>query len=163
MKKYDAVRLIRDQKELTENGIRKGFEGVLILPVVTEERWYVLFFNPRNCGEYAVAIVESENLEKLGDLPAEVQREVEAIKNRPDFFTHTVLKQSTVREYDCVELLVDRPRYAREGVHKGMRGVVMSAYSIGGEWQVIFSDENGFDIADVGVAEEDFRVLKDSP
>ena len=64
------------------------------------------------------------------------------------------------KEYDMVELTVDKPKYKKEGVVKGMRGCVMSEYAIKGQWQIIFSEEGtGKDVADIMVSEEDLILV----
>ena len=64
-----------------------------------------------------------------------------------------------MKEYDQVELIVDREKYMKEGVYKGMIGVIMNPERIGGKWMVIFSEKGtGNDIADLSVREEDLRV-----
>lgn len=66
-----------------------------------------------------------------------------------------------MKEYDIVKLLVDRPRYQRAGVKKGMFGVIMSADKIEDSWQVIFSEfGSGRDIADIEVKEADLKVVE---
>ncbi len=66
-----------------------------------------------------------------------------------------------MKEYDIVELLVDRPCYEREGVKKGMFGVIMSKEKLGDTWQVIFSEfGSGNDIADIEVRESDLKVVE---
>ena len=68
-----------------------------------------------------------------------------------------------MKEYDLVELMADREEYNREGVYKGMFGTIMSSYSIGGTWQVIFSEyDTGKDIADLEVREEDLKVYDET-
>ena len=68
-----------------------------------------------------------------------------------------------MKEYDTVELIADREEYNKEGVYKGMFGTIMSSYSIGGTWQVIFTEENSpKDIADLAVREEDLRVYDET-
>lgn len=67
-----------------------------------------------------------------------------------------------MKEYDTVQLIIDRDRYKKEGVHKGMFGTIMSKDPIEGAWQVIFSEANSVkDIADIGVKEEDLIVRND--
>ena len=39
---------------------------------------------------------------------------------------------------DCVEIIVEKEKYAKEGVHKGMQGVIWLEESINGEWDVYF-------------------------
>lgn len=65
-----------------------------------------------------------------------------------------------MKEYDIVELLVDRPQYERAGVKKGMFGVIMSEDKVCGDlWQVIFTMfYTGEDFADICVKESDLKV-----
>ena len=63
---------------------------------------------------------------------------------------------------DCVEVIVEKNKYAKEGVHKGMQGVIWEAESKDGAWVVLFPQygENE-DIADLYIKEEDLRLLPD--
>ena len=61
---------------------------------------------------------------------------------------------------DCVELTVERNEYAKEGVHKGMQGVIWEAESKDGAWVVLFPQYGEKeDIADLYINEEDLRLL----
>ena len=61
---------------------------------------------------------------------------------------------------DCVELIVEKESYAKEGVHKGMQGVIWLEESINGEWDVCFPQRGEKeDIAEISVREEDMRVI----
>lgn len=78
------------------------------------------------------------------------------INNETDTFILCDLK-----EYDKVEMIVEKPKYAIEGVHKGMTGCVTSSYAIKNEWLIVFSEEGtGKDIAELCVAREDFKVIE---
>lgn len=61
---------------------------------------------------------------------------------------------------DCVEVIVEKEKYAKHGVHKGMQGVIWLEESIAGEWDVYFTGygENE-DIAEIPINEEDLKVL----
>ena len=60
---------------------------------------------------------------------------------------------------DLVELVTEKEEYAKQGVHKGMFGAIMSEEKIGDKWQVIFSEfYTGKDIADLLVREDDLIV-----
>ena len=63
---------------------------------------------------------------------------------------------------DCVELLVEKKQYAREGVHKGMQGVIWEPERKDGAWVVLFPryGEKG-DIADLYINEADLCLLPD--
>ena len=63
---------------------------------------------------------------------------------------------------DCVELTVERNEYAKEGVHKGMQGVIWEAESKDGAWVVLFPQYGEKeDIADLYINEEDLSLLPD--
>lgn len=60
---------------------------------------------------------------------------------------------------DLVELIKERPIYAKANVAVGSFGAVMSEKPINGKWQVLFSEfYTGKDIADIMVNEEDLKV-----
>ena len=156
MREFCAVELIGGRESLREKGIEPGASGVLIAPVAGTESWIAVFFNPACEGDYAVTVVEERELKLLGRLPDEAVTEWKAIAERPEFFGHTAFIKLKFKEYDRVELVRDRPEYAREGVTRGMRGCVMGAAAVRGRRQVIFSEENiGRDIAELSVAEAD--------
>ena len=61
---------------------------------------------------------------------------------------------------DCVELTVERNEYAKEGVHKGMQGVIWEAESKDGAWVVLFPQYGEKeDIADLYINEKELRLL----
>ena len=61
---------------------------------------------------------------------------------------------------DCVEVIVEKEKYAKDGVHKGMQGVIWDERKINGCWLVNFPGygENA-DIAEIPVKEEDLMLL----
>ena len=57
---------------------------------------------------------------------------------------------------DCVEVIVEKESYAREGVHKGMQGWICYEQEVDGYWLVNFpqyGEKN--DIAEIDIKEED--------
>ncbi len=40
---------------------------------------------------------------------------------------------------DCVEVIVEKEKYAKYGVHKGMHGVIWLEESIDGTWDVFLT------------------------
>ena len=63
---------------------------------------------------------------------------------------------------DCVELIVEKNKYAKEGVHKGMQGVIWEPERKDGAWVVLFPQYGEKeDIADLYISEEDLRLLPD--
>ena len=162
MRQYESVKLKNEVNDLQEKGIDVNTLGVLIYQIASSGQWIVMFLNPKNVGDYAVATVSERDLIRLGSLPAAAISEVKEIANRPNFFERTSFLPVRFKEYDMVELTVDKPKYKKEGVKKGMRGCVMSEYAIKGQWQIIFSEEGtGKDVADIMVLEEDFILVQE--
>ena len=61
-----------------------------------------------------------------------------------------------MRMMDCVELIAEKPKYAKEGVHKGMQGVIWEEECKDGCWLVLFPQYGEKeDIADICIQEED--------
>ena len=57
---------------------------------------------------------------------------------------------------DCVEVIVEKEEYAKEGIHKGMQGVIWDGEKKNGCWLVLipqYGDKE--DIADLYIFEED--------
>ncbi len=61
---------------------------------------------------------------------------------------------------DCVEIIVEKEKYTKYGVHKGMQGWICLEESINGTWLVNFPGygENP-DIAEIAVKEEYLMIL----
>lgn len=63
---------------------------------------------------------------------------------------------------DCVEVIVEKSKYAKEGVHKGMQGVIWEPECKNGAWVVLIPQYGEKeDIADLYIKEEDLRLLPD--
>jgi len=61
---------------------------------------------------------------------------------------------------DCVELIVEKSEYAKEGVHKGMQGVIWEKECKDGCWVVLFPQcGEKEDIADLYIREEDLQQI----
>ena len=65
-----------------------------------------------------------------------------------------------MKEMDCVEVIVEKKIYAKDGVHKGMQGWICDPEFVSGTWLVNFPQcgENE-DIATIGVYEEDMKEI----
>ena len=61
---------------------------------------------------------------------------------------------------DCVEVIVEKERYVKYGVHKGMQGWICLDEKVNGTWLVNFPQcgEND-DIATLSIKEYDLRLL----
>ena len=61
---------------------------------------------------------------------------------------------------DCVEVIVEKEKYAKHGVHRGIQGVIWLEESIDGTWDVFFDllGEHA-PIGDIAVKEEDLKPI----
>lgn len=62
---------------------------------------------------------------------------------------------------DNIEVIVEKEKYAREGVHKGMQGWICLEDNSNGYWLVNFPQYGEKDdIAEISIREEDMKVVK---
>ena len=70
------------------------------------------------------------------------------------------MEVSKMKELDCVEVIVEKDKYARDGVHMGMNGWICDPRCIDGYWLVNFPQygekEN---IATLEIKEEDLKLI----
>ena len=60
---------------------------------------------------------------------------------------------------DCVEVTVEKEKYTKDGVHKGMQGWICLDDFVNGTWLVNFPQcGEKADIAEISVKEEDLKV-----
>ena len=70
------------------------------------------------------------------------------------------MEVNNMKMMDCVEVIVEKEKYAKEGVHKGMQGIIWQEISIDGEWDVYFPQcGDKPDIAEISINEEDLIFL----
>ena len=67
-----------------------------------------------------------------------------------------------MQEMDCVEVIVEKEVYAKEGVHKGMQGWICHPQVVDGWWLVNFPQYGEKDdIAEISMRETDLKRLPD--
>ena len=70
------------------------------------------------------------------------------------------MEVSKMKELDCVEVIVEKDKYARDGVHMGMNGWICDPRCIDGYWLVNFPQygekEN---IATLEIKEDDLKLI----
>ena len=65
-----------------------------------------------------------------------------------------------MKEYDRVRLIVEKEKYAEDGVHKGMDGWICDPRNIDGQWLVSFDQFGDLpEIACIPVKKEDLEVM----
>jgi hypothetical protein len=158
MQKYDIVRLKDGADKYADSGIQGGEIGTVVDTLGA--RRLVMFFNKKDHGDYACVWTNDDDLLYLNGMPEEVKKWIDDIVRREDFSAHKAFRRSDIKEYDQVEVVAEKEAYARQGVHKGMRGVVMTDHAIDGKWYVIFSEDGtGRDIADCVIDGDDLKRI----
>ena len=65
-----------------------------------------------------------------------------------------------MKEMDCVEVIVEKEKYAKDGVHKGMQGWICDSELVNGTWLVNFPQYGEKDdIATIGVKQTELTLL----
>lgn len=66
-----------------------------------------------------------------------------------------------MKEMDVVEVIVEKPLYAKEGVHKGMQGWICDNRFVNGTWLVNFPRYGEkADIAEISISESDLMQIQ---
>lgn len=72
------------------------------------------------------------------------------------------MEESEMKEMDCVEVINEKERYTKRGIHKGMQGWICDPRSIDGTWLVNFPQYGEKeDIATLDINEDDLCLLPD--
>lgn len=65
-----------------------------------------------------------------------------------------------MKEMDCVEVMVEKENYAKDGIHKGMQGWICLDDSSNGSWLVNFPQYGEKDdIATIDIEEADLKLI----
>ena len=65
-----------------------------------------------------------------------------------------------MKEMDCVEVIVEKEEYAKEGVHKGMQGWICLDDNRNNTWLVNFPQYGDKDdIAEISIKDEDLKNI----
>ena len=65
-----------------------------------------------------------------------------------------------MNEFDCVEVIVENEKYARDGIHKGMQGWICCDECIDASWLVSFPQYGEkSNIATIGIKEKDMILI----
>ena len=154
MREFDNIELTEEVPELAEKGIHKEYLGLIV--ELHGDVATVCFFNPHYHGERAFVKTDIKYLAFVLRAEEELIEELKEWYATVDTSKFTRLREQDVKEYDKIQLLVEKPEYAKEGVHKGMIGCVLIPYAIDNRWDIQFVDN----WVELCVDRDDFCVLE---
>ena len=65
-----------------------------------------------------------------------------------------------MKEMDTVEVIVEKEKYAKEGVHKGMQGWICDPQKVNGTWLINFPRYGEKDdVAEISIKETDLKQI----
>ena len=161
MKKFDLI-LLKNENPYKQYNLEKNMHGIVL------ENYFdtliVLFFNPKNQGDYITAIISVSDVmvcnEKIPEkMINELSSNLDIIKSK----SKEKFEPLRIKAYDMVELLVEDIKYTKYGIHKGDRGCVMEDNAVQNYVEVDFSgiDENGELYGDcISVKIDDLKVIQ---
>ncbi len=154
MKKFDLVKL-KNTKPYKNLNLYKDSNGIILEEQKGKSK--VLFFNPLNRGECLITQVNNFDISyQNAAFPSNLHEEF--INYFSSIEKRAVSKFSIpkVKEFDWVKLNVEKPKYAKEGIHKGEIGCVMSDHAFQNCVEVDFIN---FDDS-MAVDMDDLEVIK---
>ena len=70
------------------------------------------------------------------------------------------MEVNDMKMMDCVEVIVEKKKYAEDGVHKGMQGWICLDDNSNSTWLVNFPQcGEKDDIAEISILEEDLKII----
>lgn len=159
MQRLDRIIIRNETEELSKKNIHKGYWGFTVDFINASKEWVVCVFDEYNRGVFAVVRISEKDLQ-LGKPATDGLKKIWLeIIEKPDFFTHTELRNPKFKEYDKVMLMVDKPKYANVGLKKGDIGCVMAQYAIRNKWYVIFTVDPDEEDIDMTVDMDDIELV----
>ncbi len=161
MKKFDFVKLIN--ADYCEKYDLPKWEHGFIIKISTNDSCDVLFFNPRNMGDYEIVNIKNKDFEvDKESFPKELQEELVKKLASKDFVYKDKFKPNLINDYDAVELIVKKEKYVEYGIHKSAIGCVMDSNAVDNYVLVDFSwvDENGNYLGDcISIKIDELKVI----
>ena len=85
---------------------------------------------------------------------------LDIISKRTNQINYTPLKVNKMKMLDCVEIIAEKEKYIKNGVHKGMQGWICLDDCTNGYWLVNFPQcGEKDDIAEISINEKDMRII----
>ena len=145
MKKYDIVKITKLTAELQRLNLQLDFHGIILSSNFDYSE--VMFFNDNNIGESTICKVNNKAIKKEDiELPTNIIKEIDKyLKDNSKLEKDTILTKPKFKECDLVEVIVEKDKYTKHGVHCGDKGFIVLNEMIKNEMLVDFTgvDENG--------------------
>ncbi len=145
MKKYDIVKITKLTEELQKLNLQLDFHGIILSSNFDFSE--VMFFNDNNIGESTICKVDNKTIKKEDvELPKNIIKEIDKyLKDNMKSEKDIVLTKPKFKECDLVEVIVEKDKYTKHGVHCGDKGFIVLNEMIKNEMLVDFTgvDENG--------------------
>lgn len=161
MKMYDLI-MLKNEKPYAKYNLQKNMYGIVVATELYTAD--VLFFNPKNQGDYIIVklnkndiVKQTENLPE--DIKTELNLKIENLKAKATDKFQLI----NIKAYDMVELMVESENYSIYGIHKGNKGCVMDDNAVGDYVEVDFSgiDDKGNFYGDcISVKTSDLKVIE---
>ena len=158
---FKIVRLKKETEEYKALGLNKDSLGLIVSE--KESQCVTLFFNNSNQGDFLVRLINKSDLaETDSNLPESLCLELEKyiLNNFYNFTNKDAFNNNPFNECDHVELIVEKEKYVKYGLHKGDTGVIASNKAVKNKILVDFGieteDSDGFVLVDF----KDIKVIK---
>lgn len=164
MKRKEIVKLQALKNEYKTFNLNLESYGIVLLNENSMSK--VLFLNNKIVGDYAIATIKDKDLVKFdGEIPDITLAEFDNYlkENIEKLKTKTSFADLVFNEYDSVELIVEKDRYSKYGIHKGETGVVAENYGVKKDILVDFTgvNKNGEVYGDcISVSKDDLKLVK---
>ena len=160
--KYKIVKLRKIKDEYKKLGLNANSLGLNISE--KQEQVLTMFFNTLNQGDYLILLAEKEDLIFTDMvLPKNLYVELEEyIKNNIEKIMHkTNFEEVPFNEHEQVELIANKEKHSKYGLHKGDKGVVLSNKATKNKVLVYFGKETKDFDGFVSVSFEDIRKVNE--
>ncbi len=161
MRHFDLIKL-KNEKPYSAYNLEKDMHGIVI--DTNGDKLKTMFFNPKNQGDYLVVDINSKDvIFEKEKLPEKLEKELTLKLDKLKTSDKQQFKQAKIKTYDMVELLVEKDKYTKFGIHKCDKGCVVDDTAVNDYIEVDFSgvDKDGNYFGDcISVKIDDLKVVE---
>ena len=161
MKRYDLI-CLKNDSPYKKYGVERNIHGMII--DVLQNHVQVLFFNPRNNDEFTLINVNKSDIALDKEVVSEnikslLGENIEKLKSRENY----IFTSPKFKLFDKVELIVEKEKYSKFGLHKGYIGFVIDDIVINNSVEVDFTDlgkNRLYDGETFSISIDDLKIVK---